>query len=304
MKNKRSSSSSSLDCQSLQSSLKRVRLSCSPGELRLQRDLRFLPSMGWQPEEDQDSKDSSVPFLVDSNPKWYFQSHDVVAELQLLDPLRLMLSIQHPQRCSRLWIQIPRMYPHRPPVIPRVENMAMDQIIIVDEPPGMPQGQDTASETPGPTVIYQGWSPVRQLGDLLGFLLKTSAQQPIHARSSSAASTSGFDTRSNSNQISTEVSLAMTSESFSSSPTDVSSSVTDGRIGRPTTGTSLYFMDEHKMDDAMGYRRYSSEQSGHNMASQVLLPNRFDVGYGKYCNPLEARPRTSQQEESNAMDEC
>src|SRR5688500_2386117 len=88
-----SDSSSFLDCQSLQSSLKRVRLSCSPGELRLQRDLRTLVSeQGWNLSQDN---------------CWIL---DGVARLKQLDddPLRLVLQLS--QNNASVWIQIPRRY--------------------------------------------------------------------------------------------------------------------------------------------------------------------------------------------------
>lgn len=327
LKNKRCSSSSSLDCQSLQSSLKRVRLSCSPGELRLQKDLRCLPALGWIPETDlQDdsimdgpigsgnnggngsggtsSAATSRPFVMDSNPRWHWQSTNASAELQLLDPLRLVLSIQRPQRWSRLWIQIPRMYPHRPPVISRIENMAMEQIVIMEEPPGMPHGQETASgSSPGTTVYYKEWSPVRHLGDLLGFLLQASAPDPrSFSRSSSfatsVASTGSVDGASSSHftsSMTTEVlssSSSAASVSSTSSPNDVSSSATT--IHR-RHGSPAQFMDEHKMDDVFVCYKTKVFESN-DMAVQVLAPNRFDVGYGKYSNPLDLHHRRTLQQ--------
>lgn len=341
LRNKRCSSSSSLDCQSLQSSLKRVRLSCSPGELRLQRDLGCLPAMGWTPETDiQDdcmmdspmgsasnggvgggpastgSGTAARPFALESNPRWFLQSSNLSAELQLLDPLRLVLSIQRPQRCSRLWIQIPRMYPHRPPVISRIENMAMDQIVVLEETPGMPHGQDTSSGSPPgttTTLYYKEWSPVRHLGDLLLFLLQASASSLPLSRSTSfatsvASTDSGEETSVHfTSSMTTEFASSSSSSSgasasSTSSPNDVSSSATT--IHR-RHASPAQFMDEHKMDDVfVCYKNKVVDCT--DMAVQVLAPNRFDVGYGKYCNPLELQHRKTlqqhQQHDPNAME--
>lgn len=135
----RTESTSSLDCQSLQQSLKRVRLSSSPGELRLQSDLRNLVLLK----------------------NWVQAAEDVLVwpetgcrlEQCQVDPLRLIFTIPipqeqeqllrrrlqlrhnyHPQQhqqqalhgpattVTRVWLQIPRMYPHRPPKVTRIQH--------------------------------------------------------------------------------------------------------------------------------------------------------------------------------------
>jgi hypothetical protein len=120
-------SSSYLDCQSLQSSLKRVRLSSSPGELRLQRDLRHMVSSGtWVPQQNQD--DSSGSTTGEGVWIWHPPEPPVTAksqhqpppphiELQQVEALRLRLTFQH---SVVAFIQVPRMYPHRPPLISRI----------------------------------------------------------------------------------------------------------------------------------------------------------------------------------------
>ena len=100
----RTESAGSLDCQSLQRSLKRVRLSSSPGELRLQLDLRHLVM--------------SREWIHTAEDIWYWPRTACRLEQCQVDPLRLIFYL--PQQFATVWIQIPRMYPHRPPTVTRI----------------------------------------------------------------------------------------------------------------------------------------------------------------------------------------
>ena len=112
----RTDSTSSLDCQSLQRSLKRVRLSSSPGELRLQLDLRQLTQ--------------NNEWIQTSEDVWHCPRTKCRLEQSQADPLRLVFFLPTSSTCSRnasatrIWIQIPRMYPHRPPTITQIQHAA------------------------------------------------------------------------------------------------------------------------------------------------------------------------------------
>ena len=98
-------------CASLQRCLKRVRLSSSAGELCLQRDLCDLAATaGWQCVDNDDCQ-------------WTFPAKGLT--LVRKAPLQLVLRV--PSRTSTgtavdsmVWLQIPRLYPHRPPVVSRI----------------------------------------------------------------------------------------------------------------------------------------------------------------------------------------
>ena len=299
----------SMDCHTLQSSMKRVRLSCSPGELRL--DLGALTNLGWQLWTNSPNAETPPPSQhssIDQDPRWFWASssssntchhpQDLQAELHLLDPLGLVLHLRRasvPQEVGRIWIQIPRMYPHRSPAVSRTENLWMETVIIGEVPPSgkvVSSSTDATSETLQPlhnedpssstTLEYNEWSPVPSLGDLLQFLLKTSMGPSNACRRESPAST-------------------ITTSSLSSSNT----------FGKPVTsqgasflsGNSLsFFMEEHKMEDVQQQQgfctsisnenlnflnRQSNDHNHHNKFTSPFAPNRFDTGYEKYHDPLE-----------------
>jgi hypothetical protein len=146
-----SSNSLFLDCESLQHSLKRVRLSSSPGELRLQRDLRHLVlSSRWIPvDEDLWCLQQSSP---SQQQQQQHQPHGDDAagaprivtppcsnvQLQRLTTATLKMTVILPTKArnnndiknrnhihttttlAHVWIQIPRLYPHRPPVVTQI----------------------------------------------------------------------------------------------------------------------------------------------------------------------------------------
>ena len=315
-----------LDCHSLQSSLKRVRLSCSPGELRLQRDLRNLVTeQGWNQVGEH---------------CWNLEDVASLEQVTKQDPLRLLLLVRcggvggHGQSTGettwkRCWITIPRMYPHRPPVISRIEDMpsdngqpttkdqtapgwdsftgnpfsrqhhlqlqnrsrpAVERIVIHEAPPN---GQ--APSVPcGSTVVYNHWSPIMRLGDLLSFVLNVLFEQDntdgceinngmteaslsngclppdTVSRPSSAARRSDFSHRN------TQYILSSSSSASSTSP------------------TNTFFVEEHKMEDSIsGVSDFHSNQP---TDLNYFPPNRFDAGYGKYLDPLQP------QQVSNPMD--
>ena len=235
--------SSPLDCQSLQSSLKRVRLSCSPGELRLQRDLRSLR------EWDQVSQEC-----------WKHSSFE--AYLSLEDPLRLILHSHQ----ARFWVQIPRMYPHRPPTIARVEGVAGIRHIVVQDAPH----PSSCMPPPdcGTTLIYH-WSPVMHLESLLDYLLQQS--NPHHH---------------NHHQQTTSIPTAEQARGFPSAKATTPS-------GQNSSLLFSSFVEEHKMED--------QNNTAAGRQHSYFSPNRFDIGYGKYKDLLT--PTTAVHPcSSNAMD--
>ena len=125
--------SSSLDCTSIGQSLKRVKISTSPGELRLDRDIESLiSSQRWTSTAHRQTP--PPPQGSSSIPSWDRKGSRIHSELLTpnarlvrdpVDPLRLRLTCLHPPTQSpsshpELWtflIQMPRMYPHVPPVV-------------------------------------------------------------------------------------------------------------------------------------------------------------------------------------------
>jgi len=244
-----SSSSSSLDCQSLQTSLKRIRLSCSPGELRLQKDLNVLGNFGWEPQQQQlqltiptittkkSSRNNNNCDIVDAfsshPPKW--RHSETYAELILLDPLHLQLKYMGKNNnphvsaydfgttsvsttTTTLWIQIPRLYPHRPPVISRADH-SPTHFVVRDSPGIIGNGSsdfdDNHQHLPihseqgemfssmDETMAIMDWSPIQQIGDLLRFILEQlySTSRPTSSLSSSLSSVqSGLHSRVHSTQ--------------------------------------------------------------------------------------------------------
>mmetsp|Transcript_27039 Transcript_27039/g.39964 ORF Transcript_27039/g.39964 Transcript_27039/m.39964 type:complete len:214 (-) Transcript_27039:101-742(-) len=99
-----SSSTCSSDDE-LGSSLKRVRISTSPGELRLDRDLSQLPE--WQ------SHSQKCRRVCRFFGRWNFV-------LDRTEPLGLVLTVKESQWMLRISISISRMYPHQAPKIAHV----------------------------------------------------------------------------------------------------------------------------------------------------------------------------------------
>ncbi|KAG7368338.1 hypothetical protein IV203_031081 [Nitzschia inconspicua] len=330
-----------LDCESLQSSLKRVKLSCSPGELRLQRDLKLLSPKEWQAEEKQHRPKN----CNDPPTSWvHLRSR---ARLKLVDSLRLYLflpadnkmvsdtqssgqpsSAHHPHHyCWRMMIQIPRMFPHRPPVVSRLEGkLWVNQIVINEAPPAQPKLSESLSqpwltqEMPhhqqdcdsfghndvssssvtlpevepyhvcggGKTVVWNKWSPISNLGELLDFLLTIAfAEQPFGDILVSDTSRP-VSFQSSSRVVSDEGCWTWASTSSSSSSfSSFSGALQDRSMAQIRNDCSLrcikgpYYEEEHKFEDAS----MTSNGTGRSpLASRFLTPNRFDVGYGKYNN--------------------
>lgn len=168
----------------LGSCLKRVRISMSPGELRLDRDLSELGNH-WRQVDDR-----------------VYVWEECYSRLERTnDPLRLVLRIQHVE----LKIAVHRLYPHAPPVVTRTLDVLDDsnhrhhphhhQRIVVslasqyqyqyqstlEDEDEMEDEQTTVTantnaDRDGGTLVYDNWSPIQQIGHLVDFLVKAFGQ--------------------------------------------------------------------------------------------------------------------------------
>lgn len=159
----RTESAGSLDCQSLQRSLKRVRLSSSPGELRLRLDLRHLVlGQDWV----QTAEDVWMgPGRSQITTTAAAAATGCRLERSQVDPLRLILYLPH----ATVWIQIPRMYPHRPPTVTRLLHGAGSprptirtvRISSADTPPSEDDDDDINDNNNHPEVGVPPRMPFR-----------------------------------------------------------------------------------------------------------------------------------------------
>jgi ubiquitin-protein ligase len=159
-------SPSSFDCQSLQRSLKRVRLTSTnttPGELRLERDLRHavvnqlwrpLATNEWQVVTPRntiqtdclDSHNGDSEHIMDSPiSERIFSQCDVSVTVTRdeQDPMELILRVEEipdplsptSSSSTTLHLHIPRLYPHRPPVVRRMDHARPLATPSRDNPP-------------------------------------------------------------------------------------------------------------------------------------------------------------------------
>jgi hypothetical protein len=264
------------------------------------------------------------------------------ARLTLVDSLRLCLFLPkslptttinhlqpplHPQHFEwRMMIQIPRMFPHRPPVLSRVEgNVRVRQVIIHEVPPVAAAGQsssqyqdcgdfvESAAAAAVPTtntlslerepwcgaltstIVWNKWSVVSSLSDLLDFLLDLATCQDRNSSGDGAtiARPSGFGANA-SRLVSTDENVRPAQSLSSSSSWTESHHETTSRDG----SLQFFVMEEHKFDDptstitmssaaitgtsSMGGSRQQDSKTNNSHHLSFLPPNRFDVGYGKY----------------------
>lgn len=122
-------------------SLKRVRISTSPGELRLDRDLQQL---GWS---------TSNRFLTDHI--WLDRVH----------ALRLVLMISN--RIA-MHIDIPRMYPHEAPKLVRV---------VQEDERDSDSSRTPSSSSSLQLPDYAAWSPIQTIQDYIQYLLEQLSMQ-------------------------------------------------------------------------------------------------------------------------------
>ena len=342
--------SSPLDCYSLQSSLKRVRLSRSPGEFRLQKDLANLG--GWE----RIAPPQTHSHTLQPQPEYWRKGP---ARLVVEDSHRVILTLDNSSQIqqqqmqfqgqnqfhsapppSKFWIQVPRMYPHRPPAVARMENVSwMRHVVIQDAPPARAADEynfehnHTAGTTSDMdpslqhmkhatdicedgTVVFQ-WNPVMHLGNLLDFLMESKNRQP----SVNTGVVNSINTASPNQTHSTN----FNHNAAQVSPT-MSRDCDDATMG---TFSNVHFVEEHKMEDlGQSFRnrhqwKQQQQQQPHAQTQYGMsnptkdnniyfAPNRFDMGYGKYMDMLApgAGPSSHQYQQhhyqnqhgGNAMD--
>lgn len=122
----------------------------------MQRDLKFLSL-------DNDHWDHIAERV-------WINSTDNSIRLHWNDSLRLELQLN---KSGRIWIQVPRMYPHRPPVVSRIEGLWMERIVVHEAAPDAKNADMAPTVRCGNTVVFPHWSPVMNLGTLLEFCIET-----------------------------------------------------------------------------------------------------------------------------------
>ena len=323
-----------VDCNLLQSSLKRVRLSRSPGEFRLQRDLKTLDPTQWG------SSHHSPNALNYSSTTWIHRSTGT--RLTMVDSLRICLFLPltalqasgkhtsdinpeqlyqhqihsyHRDYRWRVMIQIPRMYPHSPPVVTRVDGLALDSIVIKEQPLGstfMTETQlarsqskndnqgfvSTLSMLGGRTIEWNQWSPITGLGELLDFLMQAAVSNLSTGTSGLNAvgrGLGGMNSMMGTNHTSMAVASGRTHSSSSSSSSSVSSSSSLSSWGnRNINNTGQCVGNNTVAADTSMMTADETATTGSNVSgASFLSPNRFDVGYGKSGSLLGTTPRTT-----------
>lgn len=147
-----SSSSCSSDDE-LGSSLKRVRISTSPGELRLDRDLSQMSD--WEPYNQKSRRMRRLfcrlNFVLDRT-----------------EPLKLVLTVKEPQWMLRVSVSMSRMYPHDAPKIAHIDYQSTSSDYHV------PDGnlQRALIEQNNHPNHQCWWTPIKTLSDFLQHLLE------------------------------------------------------------------------------------------------------------------------------------
>lgn len=169
-------------------SLKRVRVSCtsSPGELCLQRDLKYLvDGQGWRLTRDG---------------SFCYQN---CLLRQGMCPSELILLVEDVG--AQVHIVIPNAYPHRPPKIMPIDyrpvlrgpqgtqaravlqQQRIESIAITDElQAGIWASQErSCGEQSASTMVLANWTPIRRLGDCLVDIIRIlRTPQSLHTRPS------------------------------------------------------------------------------------------------------------------------
>jgi ubiquitin-protein ligase len=145
---------------SLQRSLKRMKVtSASPGELRLQRDFKHaVCCAGWIP-------------IGSCGNTWKVVTEGYTVKQCIEDPLHLV--VHSPQ--WTVWLQIPRLYPHHPPILSRIECRHPRLEIIIQTGPEDPQ---IAVAQQRGAVLVRGWSPLMRLHEILSQLIVPLLEAP------------------------------------------------------------------------------------------------------------------------------
>lgn len=144
-------------------SLKRLRLSTSPGELRLEGDLQTMTTTSGGCWKHVDQR------------HWVCKRSGALLERQFGNPLNFILYLsQNLQVC----IEISREgYPHVPPTITRVIHPLYQNGIVLVQPALTPYAT-YSHDSCATTLVYDQWCPVRRFQDLLVFLVNAMKRPP------------------------------------------------------------------------------------------------------------------------------
>ena len=143
-------------------SLKRLRLSTSPGELRLEGDLQAMTT-----------KNGGCWKHVDER-HWVCKNTGALLERQFGNPLNFILYLSQE---AQVWIEISRSFPHVPPTIVRIIHPFYKNGIVLVQPAMSPY-TTYSHDSSATTLVYDQWSAVRGFQDLLAFLVDAMKRQP------------------------------------------------------------------------------------------------------------------------------
>jgi ubiquitin-protein ligase len=147
-----------IDCQALQRSLKRMKVtSASPGELRLQRDLKHaMHSKGWLPVKKCGGNSWKVPYGCNYN-EW------ITVRQSPEDPLQLLFLLDD----WTVWLDVPRLYPHRPPAIRLHHDQHQSRMLVQ----ATPEDLEAQAAARNGTVVLQGWTPLSRLDEIIQLIV-------------------------------------------------------------------------------------------------------------------------------------
>eukprot|EP00814_Leptocylindrus_danicus_P020593 CAMPEP_0116026812 /NCGR_PEP_ID=MMETSP0321-20121206/14147_1 /TAXON_ID=163516 /ORGANISM="Leptocylindrus danicus var. danicus, Strain B650" /LENGTH=315 /DNA_ID=CAMNT_0003499829 /DNA_START=174 /DNA_END=1121 /DNA_ORIENTATION=- len=143
--------------------LKRIRISSSsPGELALNSDLSHMAD--------------ELSLCRVNHTQWCTRDQSVRIERDEVDTLRFAVGIL--TETGEEWsfhLQMPRMYPHQPPVIYRTmrrpsanhEQQQLGEILVSNDPNPHNDNEYSPRHSDDIFAVYEGWSPVSRLKDLI-----------------------------------------------------------------------------------------------------------------------------------------
>jgi len=286
-----SSSSSSFDCLTLQHSLKRVRLSSSPGELRLSSDLNELVTGNGLRTKTLASttkttvEEEEAPWEQNKEDEWECPARQWRLERCPVDPLRLFFfcpasgQVNHNYLYNNnnhhfnhnhninsnnnadgvvcLSLQFPRIYPHKPPKATRQESFGGGYFSTCEPENGVSDEDEGMLST---TVFNGGWSPILRLSDVLEHLQEKVAKASL-AQHGFCQHHHGND--ENVHHPHTHSMMLQEEE--------------EDELSANTPTTSHVSGEEEDM--MMMMMTTTTTSTSTPIASAFLSPNRFDIGY-------------------------
>mmetsp|Transcript_28496 Transcript_28496/g.44042 ORF Transcript_28496/g.44042 Transcript_28496/m.44042 type:complete len:348 (-) Transcript_28496:17-1060(-) len=329
-------SQSPFNCNSIGQSLKRVKISTSPGELRLDKDIEILinenqwtstlPPQNYVPIEQPTSWRSATISSSRSHGELCHKNARLVRDP--VDPLRLRLTCLHQpfsQSLFERWtylIQMPRMYPHQAPLITRAtreiisnENMARisnvsigasaaivassvmqmhaeppvpDQILIRSPPPPRNKfdvalnrehsfcenSKFLAIDTE--TAMFNTWSPISSLGDLLDFLMAipTKRREWWAVENNRLRHQQHLRLMRTGHEMQSYRTMSAMSNNENMEETAMGCSFLEHQVSSSSRGAeSDDDHGEHMMDDSSAYSHATADKL------REFPSNRFDVGF-------------------------